>query len=179
MELIDKIIAIGALALFSLPFLVIIGGAAYMVYSPKFNDYNMISECWDCKHRHEPYCAACWRCEWNPLYWVHKQPIYIGPGYISRHRLARKWRNDMQPNITRCRSCGAPIIWRTTSSGKSMPCDAYPVNIVPNPKSKNKYLDRFGKIIGGDITDAAGDHTELVHVPHWATCDKPDQFRRR
>ena len=85
----------------------------------------------------------------------------------------------MQPQVTTCRSCGAPIVWKKTAAGKSMPCDAHPVNIVPNPKSKNKYLDRSGKIIGGDITDAAGDHTELAHVPHWATCDKPDQFRRR
>lgn len=179
MELIDKIIGLTALTLFSLPFLVIIGGAAYWVYSPKFNDYDMIDACKDCRHKAEPYCAACWRCWSNPLYWGHKNPTYGGPGVIRRHMIALKWRDDMQPNVARCRSCGAPIIWRKTANGKSMPCDAYPVRIIVNPRSKSKFLDKFGKVVAADITDAVGDHTELAYVPHWATCDKPDQFRRR
>lgn len=179
MELAMKICVGFALIVLLTPVGIVIGGAAYMVYSPKFNDYNVITECETCRHKDTPYCATCWRCKWNPLYWVHKQLIYNGPSRRLRHWLAKHWRNDMQPQVTPCRSCGKPIVWKKTAAGKYMPCDAYPVSIVLNPNSKNKYLDKYGKLIPGDITDAVGEHTETAYVPHWATCDKPDQFRRR
>lgn len=179
MEIIDKIITTGALALFSLPFLVIIGGAAYMVYSPKINSYNVITECDTCRHRGTPYCAACWRCKWNPLYWVHKQLIYNGPSRRLRHWLGRNWRNDMQPQVTTCRSCGAPIVWKKTASGKSMPCEAYPITIVPNPKSKFKALDKYGKLIPCDKVSEPSELSETAWEPHWGNCSAPDKFRRR
>jgi hypothetical protein len=71
-----------------------------------------------------------------------------------------------------CRSCGAPITWAETKSGRRMPIDADPVED------------------GGTIMFAADGTTtvpyvivrpagEGTHRPHWVTCFNADQHRRR
>lgn len=179
MELAIKIVAGVTVLILLIPVGLLVGGAAYMVYSPKFNSYNVITECDDCSHKWTPYCASCWRCKWNPLYWVHKQLIYNGPTRRLRRWLYKNWRNDMQPNIAICRTCGAPIVWKSTASGKLMPCEAYPITIVPNAKSEFKALDKYGKLIPCDKVNAPIALSETAWEPHWGNCNKPDDHRRR
>lgn len=179
MELMDEIAAITIVVICGEPFLLIVGCAAYLVYSPKFSTYDTIEECEGCRHENEPYCAACWRCKYNPLYWVHKRRIYNGPSLAVRYAIPKKWRNDMKPNTSTCRSCGTKIVWKKTASGKSMPCEASPVDIVLNPDSKIKVLDKYGSLIPCDIVDTPSENTELGWIPHWQNCNAPDQFRKR
>lgn len=60
--------------------------------------------------------------------------------------------------MSKCKSCGAEIIWVKTNSGQSIAC---------NPKPVYKYVFRF----------AAGGVLELT--PHSATCQAANQHRRR
>lgn len=85
----------------------------------------------------------------------------------------------MQANTARCRTCGAEIIWKKTAGGKNMPCEAYPIEVIPNPRSKFKALDRYGKLISCDKTQESGPTSEIAWEPHWGNCNKPDEHRRR
>lgn len=56
---------------------------------------------------------------------------------------------------SKCRSCGAPIVWFKTSAGKKIPVDAATVE----PEDQQLQLPR--------------------HVSHFATCPDADKFRRK
>jgi len=62
--------------------------------------------------------------------------------------------------VSRCRSCGAQIIWVKMRGGKSMPVNPERVRIV---LANNDHTD--GTVITG-------------HLPHWATCPNADQHRK-
>jgi hypothetical protein len=55
-----------------------------------------------------------------------------------------------------CKGCGAPILWRRTPEGKSMPCDPGEVTIV---------------LLDGRVTHGL--------IPHWATRPKAGDFKKR
>ena len=57
---------------------------------------------------------------------------------------------------SQCTGCGADIRWIKTVKGKSMPCNIEEVTIIT----------KVGSIYRG-------------FTPHWATCPKADEFRRR
>jgi len=60
------------------------------------------------------------------------------------------------PFEVKCRSCGAPIVWFRTASGKRMPVDA--TSCKP--------------------TDAAHQLDLKRHVSHFATCPYAEQHRK-
>ena len=62
---------------------------------------------------------------------------------------------SMPGEIHHCRSCGKPIIWMDTASGKNMPIDA----------------DTYTP--GDAVFDAK------KHRSHFATCPKADMHRKR
>lgn len=57
--------------------------------------------------------------------------------------------------MSKCKGCGAEIVWIQTENGKSMPCNAEKVTIVTAD----------GKTVTG-------------HIPHWATCPAATSFRK-
>lgn len=68
---------------------------------------------------------------------------------------------------SRCRSCGAPIVWARTVKGKSMPVDAAPaeggnVELVPEPTGSAMRAIVHGQApLGGPP----------LHFSHFATCE--------
>jgi hypothetical protein len=71
-----------------------------------------------------------------------------------------------------CKSCGAPIRWAKTVSGKSMPVDVEPAangNVV--------FLDDKTVIVSGPRARIEGD--ERRYTSHFATCPQASQHRRR
>lgn len=54
----------------------------------------------------------------------------------------------------RCRSCDQYIVFLSTSSGKSMPVDAE------------------------SVSEGDEEFDPKVHTSHFATCDKPERFRK-
>ena len=76
------------------------------------------------------------------------------------------------PSNGRCRSCGAPVIWVTTSEGKSMPVD-------PDIEhGGNVYLQAMGN---GEIYAVVGKPSaeERGRLSHFATCPHAEKWRRR
>ena len=79
--------------------------------------------------------------------------------------------------ISKCRSCGADIIWIKMASGKMMPCDASPIRYRLNFASgKLTLVTPGGKITRGDADPVSG---ELGYQSHFATCPCAGQHRRR
>ena len=71
--------------------------------------------------------------------------------------------------VSRCRSCGAPIVWTITEDGQRMPCDPHPVvggniRIIRGPDTTRS------KVVGAtiDLYDP-GDNGDR-HVAHYVTC---------
>lgn len=75
------------------------------------------------------------------------------------------------PDIYDCRSCGAPMRWAVTTAGKRMPLD-------PQPSDRgNVHVDDDGTAtVLGPLEVQA--HDGPLYVPHFATCDDPDRFRK-
>ena len=76
--------------------------------------------------------------------------------------------------MSKCRSCGAEIIWIKMRSGKAMPCDATPVNYTPDPDGELLVVDKNGNTVRGT---RGGD--ESGYVSHFATCPQAGMFRRK
>lgn len=62
--------------------------------------------------------------------------------------------------ISKCRSCGAPILWVTMASGKSMPVNPERLRVV---------------LANADYTEGT---VITAYVPHWATCPNAKQHRK-
>ena len=74
-----------------------------------------------------------------------------------------------------CTGCGADIIWCVTERGKAMPVDAEPVpdgNVELRPDG-----DKTWAIVHGAGNRPLG--VDALHLSHFVTCPKADQFRRR
>jgi hypothetical protein len=68
-------------------------------------------------------------------------------------------------NLSACRSCGAPIEWAETSTGKRMPFNP-PIVTVPA---------LMPVVIGGRIVEDVDPAT----VSHFATCKDAQDWRRK
>lgn len=80
---------------------------------------------------------------------------------------------------SRCRSCGAEIIWALTVNGIPMPVDASPTadgNCVLTPAPGGRVtVEVLGPL---DLALAGDDHPPL-RMAHHATCPDADTWRRR
>ena len=57
--------------------------------------------------------------------------------------------------MSKCKGCGAEIVWIKTKVGKAMPCDTHKVIIVTDE----------GETVAG-------------YPPHWATCPAANKFKK-
>jgi hypothetical protein len=65
-------------------------------------------------------------------------------------------------DVSKCRSCGADIVWMRTSAGKLAP-----VNVMP--RAKGKRGPNAGEFL----------FAPLAHESHFATCKEADHWRRK
>jgi len=71
--------------------------------------------------------------------------------------------------MTRCRSCGAPILWAKTAKGKAIPLDPEPSQVG------NIELDgQTARYVSPDM-NALGRR----YVSHFSTCPAASEHRRR
>lgn len=80
--------------------------------------------------------------------------------------------------MSKCKNCGAEIVWIKTKAGKAMPCDATPVCYIEDAAGKSRVITEGGETIRCTLTDSRETATGSGYVPHWATCPAADQFRR-
>lgn len=60
--------------------------------------------------------------------------------------------------MSKCKGCGADIKWCETATGKKMPLDAVPKQMI-------QVKEGIGEVIP-------------VYMPHWATCNKAKDFKK-
>ena len=78
--------------------------------------------------------------------------------------------------IDKCRACSAPIVWATTSAGKSMPVDAEPSpdgNVLLFATVDRKWI----AIVMGK-GEAAKSAARERFTSHFANCPSAESFRR-
>lgn len=78
---------------------------------------------------------------------------------------------------SKCRGCGAPIVWITTPAGRSMPCDAVMVSFHPTLDGKDKVVTTHGAVVSGNIVSST-EATDIDYRPHWATCPQARSFKK-
>lgn len=73
---------------------------------------------------------------------------------------------------TACRSCGAPVVWRLTPSGKRMPVDPVPTGdgtvVIDGAKAIALSADALADL----------DAWEPRYTSHFATCPQADAWRK-
>lgn len=77
--------------------------------------------------------------------------------------------------MSKCRSCGAEIVWIKMESGKSMPCDRELVTFISGGGPQT-FVTPAGKVERGRRSNK-GDLTG--YISHFATCPNANQHRRR
>jgi hypothetical protein len=76
--------------------------------------------------------------------------------------------NPVVHGETKCRSCGAPIIWALTENDRRMPVDA-----EPDPAGNLMLVRRGTATYAKVVQPAKGNHR-----PHFATCPQASEWRR-
>jgi hypothetical protein len=83
----------------------------------------------------------------------------------------------MKYKVTKCKSCGADVIWTVTENNMRMQVDA-------EPNLKGRFMLREPVSGGAPLSvhvnlfsDTDGDDG-LRYVPHFATCPDADKWRR-
>lgn len=77
-----------------------------------------------------------------------------------------------------CRSCGAPVTWATTTTGKRMPVDSAPHpdgNVLLRPRSRGEGLEA---VVLGPLERLAQGRVHQLHHSHFATCPNATDHRR-
>ena len=80
--------------------------------------------------------------------------------------------------MSKCRSCGAEIIWIKMATGKSMPCDANPIKYkecAPGTNGCQTLVTVDGRVASG-LFDP--DSNRFGYITHFATCPNASQHRR-
>ena len=81
--------------------------------------------------------------------------------------------------MSKCKSCGAEIIWITTTTGKKMPVDAGAVQFHQDPAGKEIFVTNGGAVVRGTTAKKGDSGTSEGYNSHFATCPFADQYRRR
>lgn len=81
--------------------------------------------------------------------------------------------------MSKCNSCGAPLIWIKTSRGKNMPCNAEPVVYWQKTNAPGRIVTKNGMILSCEFTGELGKATGIGYVSHWATCPDAGRFRKK
>lgn len=78
----------------------------------------------------------------------------------------------------KCRSCGAPIKWVKTDSGKNIPLNDEVVTILPEAGGNVVIVTLEGKVVRGKLAMAGTPGTVQGYISHFATCPQADKWRR-
>lgn len=89
--------------------------------------------------------------------------------------------------MSKCKSCGAEIIWIKTKSGKAMPCNPQKISYRTAPPFPDvdqlcgngqvlTLITPDGRVARGTFDPAS---EKIGYVSHFATCPAADSFRRR
>ena len=72
--------------------------------------------------------------------------------------------------MTRCESCGAPILFAKTEAGRSMPMDAEPVEANPEEDVVRMIFREDGVLKVRRWQRSLFDEDPAMYESHWGTC---------
>lgn len=81
--------------------------------------------------------------------------------------------------MAKCQGCGAEIIWMRTGAGKYIPCNPGLKLYRENKHGHERIVSPNGEVIACELTDTSAEATGVGLLPHWGTCPKAGNFRRR
>ena len=83
-----------------------------------------------------------------------------------------------QQDQTTCTTCGAAIFWAVTAKQKAMTVDAEPDTTGTGTIAL--YRDVAGRLRARVLSRERPtlEHSEVLHMTHWATCTNPPPRRR-
>ena len=81
--------------------------------------------------------------------------------------------------MSKCRSCGAQIIWIRMASGKKMPVDAEPVTYWARMGGTEKIVTPNGEVVSCELQGEDKDATGIGYKSHFSTCPYADKHRRK
>lgn len=87
---------------------------------------------------------------------------------------------NQNPKTTRCRACGARILFLKTASGKTMPVDEEGTFFLETENGPEMFVLGDGVTMRGQrvSTEQMMDADRFGYVSHFATCPAADQFRK-
>ena len=78
--------------------------------------------------------------------------------------------------MPKCKSCGAEIIFITSTRGKLIPCNAKPVKFDYALGAHDRVVTGNGEVLPALISEYG---KETGYISHFATCPKANAHRRR
>lgn len=80
--------------------------------------------------------------------------------------------------MSKCKACGAEIVWIRMQTGRSMPCDEGLVPYKQCENGKDTVITQNGEAIRCRL-QFEGIPTGLARISHFSTCTQPERFRKR
>lgn len=80
---------------------------------------------------------------------------------------------------TKCRGCGAPIVFVKTAAGKSMPCNPGRVPFWAKQKGSKKIVTISGEVVSCELEGQRTTVSGFGYVSHFSTCPQANSFRKR
>ena len=86
----------------------------------------------------------------------------------------------MSADRSRCRSCGAPIVWLRTPTGSAMPCNPELVDFWHTAQGEERFVTEDGRTLAGSRSQPGlfSPDPRKGYIPHWATCPHADKHRK-
>ena len=81
--------------------------------------------------------------------------------------------------VTRCKSCGAEIVFIGTGNGNSIPCNAEVLPYWQTKGGKHKIVTPNGEVLSAELEGIPGMETGLGYITHFATCPDAEKFRKK
>ena len=87
---------------------------------------------------------------------------------------------NQNPKTTRCRACGARIMFLKTAAGKTMPVDEEGTFFLEVKDGPELFVLGDGVTMRGQrvSTEQLMDADRFGYISHFATCTNPDFFRK-
>lgn len=79
--------------------------------------------------------------------------------------------------ISKCRGCGADLIYIRTPKGRHMPCDPPLVPYWPREGGPGRVVALDGRVVACDL-EGPRETARFGRVSHFATCPAAERFKR-
>lgn len=80
--------------------------------------------------------------------------------------------------VTKCRGCGADIVFIKSVAGKTIPCNAESISYVQKADGDLKIVTPNGEVLSGSAAEDPQKATGIGYISHFATCPAADSFRK-